>query len=189
MRMWIRTAALVGLSGALLSTTLTHAASSPERAEAMKKLAFMNGVWRGPASGMSPEGNRFEVTQTERIGPMLDGDVIVIEGRGYQPDGAVGFNAFAIVSWDQRANKYEFRSYAHGHAGTFEMKLTDTGFVWEVPAGPDAVMRYTATVQENHWHEVGEYVSAGTEPRPMFEMHLERIGDTAWPSADPVPMK
>lgn len=155
----------------------------------MKKLAFMNGVWRGPASGVERDGTRFEVVQTERMGPMLDGDVIVIEGRGYNPDGTVGFNALGIVSWDQRTNKYEMRSYARGYAGTFEMKLTENGFVWEIPAGPGGVVRYTATIQENTWVEVGEYIATGAEPSRMFEMKLERVGDTTWPEDGAIPMK
>jgi hypothetical protein len=154
----------------------------------MQKLAFMHGIWRGTASGAARDGSRYQVVQTERVGPMLDGDLLVIEGRGYRADGSVGFNAFAVVSWDERSGGYEFRSYAQGHAGTFAMKLTETGFEWEIPAGPDAVMRYAAMVEGTKWHEVGDYVAPGAEPRRMFEMTLERIGDTTWPAASPVPM-
>jgi hypothetical protein len=189
MRLWIPTAVLIGIICASSLPSSAMAASSPARAEAMEKLAFMHGTWRGTASGTARDGTRYEVVQTERVGTMLDGDLLVIEGRGYRPDGSVGFNAFAVVSWDDRAGAYEFRSYAQGYAGTFEMKLTETGYTWEVPAGPEAIMRYTATVEGSKWHEVGDYVAPGAEPRRMFEMTLERIGDTAWPSADPVPMK
>ena len=55
--------------------------------EAMAPLAFMDGVWRGPAWTILPSGQKHTVTQTERIGPFLDGSVKVIEGRGYEPDG------------------------------------------------------------------------------------------------------
>src|SRR5262245_24759201 len=51
--------------------------------EAMAPLAFMDGVWRGPAWTILPSGEKHNVTQTERIGPFLDGSVKVIEGRGY----------------------------------------------------------------------------------------------------------
>ena len=142
--------------------------------------------WVGKATGTLPTGERYEVTQTERMGPLLGGDIVVIEGRGYKPDGTTGFNAFAIASWNPHTRKYELRSYAQGHAGTFELVLTDTGFTWEVPAGPEAVMRFTATVTDRTWRETGDYVATGRPPVRSFEMNLERVGDTDWPLGTPV---
>jgi hypothetical protein len=158
-----------------------------ELATGMAKLSFMRGVWRGPASGMNPDGTRYEVTQTERMGPMLGGDVIVIEGRGYEADGSTGFNAFAVVSWNPHTQKYELRSYAQGQAGTFELVPTADGYTWEIPAGPNAKIQYTATVKNDHWREVGEFVAGGQPPAKIFEMNLDRVGDTDWPLGTPVP--
>ena len=64
----------------------------------MLPLASMDGVWRGPAWTILPSGEKHSVTQTERIGPLLDGSVKVIEGRGYDADGKVAFNAFGTIS-------------------------------------------------------------------------------------------
>ena len=100
---------------------------------------------------------------------MLDGALLVIEGRGYRADGSTGFNAFAVVSYDPEAAKYEIRSYAQGYAGTFELKPTDTGYVWEVPAGP-GVMRFTADITDSTYHEVGDFVMPGMAPMRSFEM-------------------
>ena len=91
---------------------------------AMAKLSFMDGVWRGPATTQTQSGPH-SVTQTERIGPFLNGTVKVIEGRGYQADGAVGFNALGIISFDPATQKYAFRSYAEGRAGTFSFEPTE----------------------------------------------------------------
>jgi len=49
--------------------------------DAMLRLAYMDGVWRGPAWTILPSGEKHTFTQTERIGPFLDGSVKVIEGR------------------------------------------------------------------------------------------------------------
>ncbi|MEI6668452.1 MAG: hypothetical protein WCP29_09875 [Acidobacteriota bacterium] len=68
--------------------------------EAPAALKFMDGVWRGTAWTMLPSGQRHTITQTERIGPMLDGSIKVIEGRGYDPDGTVTFNAFGTISFN-----------------------------------------------------------------------------------------
>ena len=162
-------------------------APSPQLAPAMAKLGFMRGVWVGQATGTLPTGERYEVTQTERMGPMLGGDIVVIEGRGYKPDGTTAFNAFAIASWNPHTRKYELRSYAQGHAGTFELVPTDTGFTWEVPAGPEAIMRFTATITDRTWRETGDYIAAGRPPVRSFEMNLQRVGDTDWPLGTPVP--
>jgi hypothetical protein len=40
--------------------------------EAMVPLAFMDGVWRGPAWTILASGEKHTITQTERIGPFLD---------------------------------------------------------------------------------------------------------------------
>ena len=166
--------------------TVTAVTPTPELVAPMAKLAFMRGVWRGPATGVANDGTSYQVTQTERMGPMLGGDIIVIEGRGYKADGTTGFNAFAVVSWNAQTQQYEMRSYAQGYAGTFELTPTESGYVWEIPAGPDAVIRFTATVTADHWREVGEMIVTGQPPVQTFEMNLERVGDTDWPLGTPV---
>lgn len=174
--------AIVLTAGAIGSA----AAQTPSaQREAIAKLAYMQGVWTGQASGTSPEGRPYSVTQTERIGPMLGGEILVVEGRGYNADGSTGFNAFAVVSWDSTESRYEIRAYADGYSGTFPFTLTDTGYVWEVPAGP-GVQRYTAEVTPTTYHEVGAFVMPGQPDRKNFEMTLTRRGDTDWPAADPV---
>src|SRR6185295_9253175 len=60
--------------------------------EAMVPLAFMDGMWRGPAWTILPSGEKHTITQTERVGPFLSGSVKVVEGKGYEADGKVGFN-------------------------------------------------------------------------------------------------
>src|ERR1700682_2870140 len=82
--------------------------------EAMAPLAFMDGVWRGPASTTIAPGETHAVTQTERIGPFLDGSVKVIEGRGYDAEGKVTFNALGIISYNPDSRAYSLHSYALG---------------------------------------------------------------------------
>jgi hypothetical protein len=155
--------------------------------EAMQPLAHMNGVWRGPATAVLPGGERSTITQTERIGPFLGGTLKVIEGRGYDAAGKVAFNAFGVVSYDPATKSYSLRSYSKGLHGDFPFRPTAEGYVWEVPAGPGAVVRYTATVKDNRLHEVGDRIVSGRPPQRVFEMTLERIGDSQWPEAGAVP--
>jgi hypothetical protein len=189
MRLFLAIAFLAACAGSTPSrkaTVVAPVGPTPSMAPAMAKLGFMRGIWIGEAEGTTPEGTRYKVTQTERMGPLLGGDIIVIEGRGYRPDGSTGFNAFAVVSYNVHAQKYEIRSYAQGNAGTFSFEPTADGYVWEVPAGRDAVMRFTATVTGDRWREVGEYIAVGQAPVPSFEMNLRRVGETDWPSTTPV---
>ena len=87
--------------------------------EAMVALAFMDGVWRGPAWFIAPSGEKHTMTQTERIGPFLDGSVKVIEGRGYDSENKVTFNAFGIISYNSTTRAYTLHSYAQGNVGDF----------------------------------------------------------------------
>lgn len=155
---------------------------------ALKPLAFMDGVWRGQASTTLPDGSQHTVTQTERIGPLLDGSIKLIEGRGYSADGSTAFNAFAVLSYDPGAKAYHFRSWAMGQSGDFKFTPQDHGFIWEVPAGPMTI-RYTTTVEDGAWHEVGDRIAAGKDPVRFFEMTLRRVGDSDWPGAGAIPGK
>jgi hypothetical protein len=177
-----------------LSAGVAHAQTPPDpgpriaaQAEAMKKLAMMDGVWRGPAWTITPTG-RHEVTQTERIGPLLAGSVKVVEGRGYNPDGSTGFNALGIISYEPDTGVYSMRSYAMGRAGDFKLNPTGDGYVWEIPAGPMTI-RYTAVIKDGALREIGERIMEGRPPAQFFEMNLKRVGDSAWPTAGAIPPK
>ena len=179
---------------ALLTTVLASSAILAQRPpdpatliaaqrQGMASLAYMDGVWRGPATVMSPTGETMKITQTERIGPFLDGSLKVIEGRGYRADGTPGFNAFGIISYNPADKSYTMRSYAQGYHGDFALTPTADGYTWEVPAGPGATIRYTAVVKDGKWREVGDRIAGGGPPVRIFEMNLVRVGDSDWPVA------
>lgn len=180
---WMRAAA-----AALAATPFAGAAAQAvdpamieaERA-AIAKLGWMDGTWRGPAVTQSP-GGEHRVTQTERIGNFLGGTVKLVEGKGFNPDGSIGFNAFGVISYDPATSAYTFRSYAQGRAGTFSIVPQGNGYVWEIPAG-GMTIRYTATMENGKWHEVGDRVTSGQPPQRFFDMLLTRVGDTDWPAA------
>jgi hypothetical protein len=164
---------------------LDTAALLAAQREAMKPLSLLDGVWRGTGWTIGPGGEKHTMTQTERIGPFLDGSVKVIEGRGYDAGGVLAFHAFGIVSYDPTKKSYTMRSYAMGRSGDFAFTPTAEGFTWEIPAGP-AKIRYTATIQGDRWREVGDRIVPGKEPARFFEMNLARVGTTDWPAAGAV---
>ena len=155
---------------------------------ALEKFARIDGIWRGPAWTLLPSGEKHSITQTERIGPFLDGSIRVIEGRGYEADGRVGFNAFGVISYSPETNSYRFRSHAQGRYGEFPIRPTDDGYVWEIALG-QTTMRYTATIKDGVFKEVGDVIAPGKELARVFEMTLTRVGDTDWPAGNPVSAK
>ena len=184
-----RTAALALCIALTLVPALASAQGRPDSATllaaertALQPLAFMDGVWRGPAWTILPSGEKHAVTQTERIGPFLGGGVKVLEGRGYNADSTVGFNALGIISFDPGKQAYTLHSYAMGMAGDFAFTPVPNGYRWEIPAGPMTI-RYTAVVRDGKWHEIGERLMPGKDPVQFFEMNLVRVADSDWPAA------
>lgn len=164
----------------------TIAAAVAAQRDAMAPLAFMDGVWRGPAWTLLPSGTKHSITQTERIGPFLDGSVKVIEGKGYEADGKVSFNSFGTISYNPATRVYSMRSHAQGRVGDFVVTPAADGFSWTIPAGPTMTIRYTATIKDGTWHEVGDRLVPDQPPLRFFEMTLKRVGQTDWPAAGSV---
>lgn len=187
---------LILVSIVVATTAVAASAQAPDskallaaQKEAMKPLAVMHGVWRGPAWTIQPDGSKHDVMQTERIGPFLDGSVIVLEGRGYDmKTKEVTFNAFGTVSYNVRTKAYSLHSHAQGQSGDFVLTPTADGYVWEIPAGPMTI-RYTATIKDGKWREVGDRIAPGKDPVRFFEMNLKRVSDTDWPAGGAVPMQ
>jgi hypothetical protein len=154
--------------------------------EAMAALAFLDGAWRGGAETQSPPQG---FIQTERVGTMLGGTVRVIEGHGRDGTGKTVFNALGIVSFDPAKRSYSLRSYAMGFVGDYPLTVRSDGFSWGHPMGPGVEMRYTATVKNGEWHEVGHRIAGTAPPVRVFEMRLRRLGSTGWPQEGAVPMR
>lgn len=150
--------------------------------EAMAALRSMHGVWRGTAWTLLPSGEKHSIVQTERIGPFLDDTVKLIEGRGYEPDGKLSFNAFGVISFNPATRTFNLRSYALGQSADFAFAPTSDGYTWEIAAGPTTI-RYTAVIKDGTLREVGDRIVPGRDPLRFFEMTLQRIGDSDWPSA------
>jgi hypothetical protein len=184
---FIAAATLTSASAALAQMPPDPGPRIAAQTEAMKKLAWMDGTWRGPAWTVTQTG-KHEVTQAERIGPLLGGSIKVAEGRGYNPDGSTGFNALGVISFEPSTGAYSMHSYAMGQAGDFKLTPTADGYIWEIPAGP-MTLRYTAVIKDGAWREIGERVMDGRPPVQFFEMNLKRLGDSAWPTAGAIPPK
>ncbi len=191
MRVLVSLLLAAGLATATVPAAQAQPYDPPSRLaaekEAMQPLAWMNGVWRGSSWNLLPNGQKHEGTQTERIGPFLDGSIKMLEGRGYSADGSVSFNAFGFIAYEPGGKSYALRSCALSYCGEFPLKVTADGYVWEVPAGPGAIVRYTAVYKDGLWVETGERIAGDKPGVKVFEMDLRRVSDTDWPAAGAIP--
>jgi hypothetical protein len=178
-----------GLAGLIVSVLLVACASrempTPEAvgsSSANSPLAFLHGEWVGIAKGVTPDGVKYEITQTERVGPLMGGEVTLIEGRGYAKAGNTAFNAFAVVALKPGSDDYQITSYSGGQSGTFPFDITETGYVWGIPLGPAGRTEFKATISGDTWFQTGHFIPANGPPVQTFEMTLKRRGDTDWPA-------
>jgi hypothetical protein len=150
--------------------------------EAMKKLAFLVGEWKGEGWMEFAPGQRRTFRGTEVVERKLDGLLLTIEGvhRG-QVEGkdevVVVHNAFVLVSYDEKAKRYRFQAYtAQGNHEDTEAKVGEGQLIWGMKVPQFGEVRYTITRNEKgHWFEVGEVSPDGKEWRKFFEMTLEPV--------------
>ena len=79
-------------------------------------------------------------------------------------------------------------SHAMGNVGDFALTPNPDGFVWVIPAGPMTI-RYTATLKDGNWQEVGDRLMPGRDPQRFLEMTLKRLGNSDWPGAGTISPK
>lgn len=186
MRFIARAAALAVYCVALASPALAQM-PDPARVAAQKaamdKLAFLDGEWRGPSKMLVGKDTWRTMTQAERVGPMLDGSVRVIEGRGYEADGKLNFNAFAVISFDPDTKAYTMRSWQGGRVGDFPIEVIENGFKWDLEAGPSVKINYVATVKDGVWTEIGARSTNGGPAVKFYEFSVTRLRDTSWPAS------
>lgn len=147
-------------------------------------VAFLDGVWIGQAKMILPDGKTLNFEQMERVGPMMDGEVRIMEGKGRDPSGKTVFNAFTVFSQTPDTS-IEMRSYTMGHASSRKLDIRNgKGFVWELQDRGQTI-RYTADVADGIWSEIGERIGPDGKTFQFFEMTLKRVGDTDWPADNP----
>jgi hypothetical protein len=149
--------------------------------EAMKKLDFLVGQWKGEG-WMEVGGQRRMFKGTEVVRRKLDGLLLAIEGLhrgkvGEKDEEAVVHNALALVSYDDKAKRYRFQAFtSRGTYEDAEAKVSDGQLVWGMKVPQIGEMRFTIRRDETgRWLEIGEVSQNGKEWRKFFEMTLERV--------------
>ena len=181
---------LVTLAAALIGGPLLAQSAAPPQTPAQMvssqqvaigKLAALDGVWRGTGWIMDQPGDApRQLTQTLRAGAFLDGTLRLLEIRGYQADGSIGFHAFNTISFDTQKGSYVMTARAGGRSGNFTFQATANGYTWNIGDGASG-LKYTATIKDGVWTETGEALAAGRTPIKLSEWTMRRVGSTDWP--------
>jgi hypothetical protein len=176
------------LAQAPAAPQLTPAQMVAAQQAAMRRLAGLDGVWRGEGWMIDRPGETpRRMTYTQRVGPFLDGAVKVIETRAYLPDGSLGFHAFT-VSFDAQKGEYVMTARAAGRSGAFGFSATGDGYVWDIGGGGRGI-HYTGTLKDGAWTETGDSVAPDRPPVRMSEWTVRRVGSTDWPEAGALPAR
>jgi len=155
---------------------------SAKQLEAMKKLDFLVGEWKGEGWTEMVPGQRKSSPIRESVQPKLGGMVLLVEGLGKhkvpgKDEEVTVHNAVGILSYDERAGIYRLRSYVlSGQSTDAEARFTDGGFQWGFKAGPSLSFRYTVKLTDKgEWFEIGEMSPDGTSWRKFHEMTLQKM--------------
>jgi hypothetical protein len=158
-------------------------APSSVELDAMKKFGFLAGKWEGDGWIMMGPQGRTDFKGSETVQWKLQGRVLLVEGLfkapvAGNPEPVTVHETLAVISYDEKAGKYNFRTYlARGGSGDHEIKLREggNGFEWSLDTGRGTA-RYIMWLDESRaWVETGEHSSDGQTWRKFFEMKLKKV--------------
>lgn len=153
-----------------------------EAQQAMKKLNFLVGQWKGEGWVQFGPGQRQTVNATETVQSRLGGEVLLIEGlgkskgEGNQPE-MTGHDAIAFFYYDSKAKVFRFQAHrAGGLAIDSEAKVTDRTFEWGFQDERAGTIRFTMKLTDkDEWFEIGEFSQDGKTWHKFLEMTLQRV--------------
>jgi hypothetical protein len=145
------------------------------RLNEMKKLDYMVGQWKG-TGWMEREGGRQTFAGTEMVQNKLNGLALLFEGNFKNKEGAVVHETLAILSYDEKAKSYNFRTYlANGSVGDHVLNLIEGGWQWGIQY-PQGGVRFTFKLSDKgEWFEIGEFSQDGKNWRKFLEMTLQKV--------------
>jgi hypothetical protein len=171
-------AALLALSAPAPATVTLAIERGPavSLSQHMAPLAPLVGEWRGSGWMLMPDGTRRSFESRETVTSRLSGNALLVEGRHYAPGNPQRpvHDAMAMITWDQRAGAYRFRSaLANGSGGDFPLEVSPGRFAWRMEM-QGARIDYVAEFTGDTWTERGRRTGADGRSIDFFEMRLRR---------------
>jgi len=148
--------------------------------EKMKIFSAWEGRWQGEGSMQMGPGEPKKSNVDEQITYKLDGMVLLVEGVGKLPDGSekIVHQALGLLSFDQGANAYKFKTYLRDGRSTdaWFNHLGENKFQWGFDIPTRGKTRYSITIDPNKktWNEIGEFSQDGITWMKFFEMNLTK---------------
>lgn len=147
--------------------------------EKLAKLDMMVGTWKGSGYVYTPQGKEISEV-TEVIQYKLDNTVLFVEGKGVRnmEDGTqkVVHDAMGIISFHPFTKQYYMNSFiSKGMSTKANLSIEgDNKIVWWFETGPNTI-RYTLTIADGEWVEIGERSTDGENWQQFFEMKLKKV--------------
>jgi hypothetical protein len=174
--------AVLLLAGVAGSSPAQPPAAPAAQREAMKKLDFLVGQWKGEGWMEIAPGQRRTFKGTEVVQSKLDGLLLTVEGIhrgqvGGKGEEVVVHSAFGVVSYDDKAKRYRFQAFTgRGDFVDTEATVSDGKLAWGMKVPQFGDIRYTVKLDEKgRWFEVGEVSRDGKTWQQFLEMTLERV--------------
>jgi len=174
---------IISTSLAITLCALSAIAAQPPKPtaqlQAMSKLDWLVGDWKGEGWVEFAPGERRTFAQTENVQRKAGGTVITVEGHGTTSYGVTNtpiHDAFAVISFDPATHKYRWRSHTEkGYASDLEPTVGERTFQWALDVPNMGTTRYTIVLNEKgEWFEIGEMSRDGKTWRKFFEMTLRK---------------
>ncbi len=139
----------------------------------MSHVSYLIGRWAGDGEFHNAGGSH-PFTQTETVSAHLGGELLTIEGIGWdRGDTSRRIHAaMAVMSYERE--RYLWRAYSAGLWTDTELHLLPQGFSWALHPAPGVVIRYTAVIDGSTWEEVGEMAHGGAPWSTIMSMRLGR---------------
>ncbi len=155
----------------LLAATTLKSQDNP-----MARLAVLEGNWQGTAKTEGRPGQASTtLIQYEKVEYDLNQSVLLIHGTGVTKGDTV-FQALGVISFDQTAKEYKFKSWlADGRQTDAWFHFTgENNMEWgfDVPGGS---IKYVINNDGKHWTEKGYFSPDGNASYPFFNMELEKL--------------
>jgi hypothetical protein len=159
------------------------AAQTPEslQKEALGKIGWWVGEWNGIAVAQMGPGKTDSISMHESIRMNLENSIIQVEGIGHSIKGGdiqpeIGHHAFAILSYDEKTQKYRWIAWRipGGIFTEYNPEISDKKFSWSLETAQGR-MRYSMVFNDkNEWHEKGEFSRDGQNWFEFFDMILTK---------------
>ncbi|MDW3211359.1 MAG: hypothetical protein R8N23_15895 [Reichenbachiella sp.] len=176
----MKTKIIITILGLMPMLTIAQPDFSQQAKQKLAALDLMVGNWEGTGYLITPTGKEASKV-TEKIQYKLDKTVVVAEGKGVitLEDGTeqVVHNALGVISFNPFTKQYQMNSFISKGMSTqakFEIKDANN-MVWWIEAGPSTI-RYSLTIKDGTWTEIGERSMDGENWQQFFEMSLKKVG-------------